>query len=184
VVDGLNLDAELTHAALHRLLSHALLFRPLLRNQPFVGLIGCRDVQTQIKRLFGIEETVWYGVKGEKAETGIVETEHWPDGFNDIERGLTVPFPGALFLVGAGVFGKVYCHWIKQRGGIAVDIGSIFDSWAKVGRVGHPVRSLDMYKKIPEIAKRDAVRRYNDLLQVFNLDVPTARPLPELPNSW
>lgn len=60
---------------------------------------------------------------------------HYPDRFSEIQKTLKIPYPGALFLVGSGVFGKIYCEWIKQRGGIAIDVGSMFDSWANFGRV-------------------------------------------------
>ena len=39
-----------------------------------------------------------------------------------------------LFLVAAGILGKIYCQQIKQQGGVAIDIGSVLDSWAKRGR--------------------------------------------------
>jgi hypothetical protein len=29
--------------------------------------------------------------------------------------------------VGAGLFGKVYCHTAKQDGAVAIDLGSAFD---------------------------------------------------------
>ena len=183
-ISKLSIQADLTHTALHRLMSHALLFRPILRELPFVGLVSCRDVSSEIQRLFGIEQTRWYGVRGALDKPGIVETPHWPDGFNEIRQTLEVPFPGALFIVGAGLFGKIYCHWIKKRGGIAIDIGSIFDSWAKVGRVGHPVRSLDVYREHPTITREAAVKRYNELLQVFNLDVPEPSEIDMLPETW
>jgi hypothetical protein len=35
--------------------------------------------------------------------------------------------PGQLVLVGAGILGKIYCDAIRQRGGVAVDIGSVLD---------------------------------------------------------
>jgi hypothetical protein len=35
--------------------------------------------------------------------------------------------PGRLFLVGAGILGKIYCDAIRQRGGVAVDVGSVMD---------------------------------------------------------
>ena len=44
-----------------------------------------------------------------------------------------VDFPGMLFLVGAGLFGKLYCAEIKRQGGIALDLGSLLDAWAGVG---------------------------------------------------
>ena len=35
--------------------------------------------------------------------------------------------PGSVFLVGAGVLGKIYVDIIKTNGGIAVDMGSTLD---------------------------------------------------------
>lgn len=34
---------------------------------------------------------------------------------------------GTLSLIGAGPWAEIYCTWIKQKGGVAVDIGSGFD---------------------------------------------------------
>lgn len=41
---------------------------------------------------------------------------------------------GRVFLIAAGLLGKHYCNIIKLQGGIALDIGSVLDSWAKRGR--------------------------------------------------
>jgi len=66
--------------------------------------------------------------------------------FRDIPRGNDVPnyveqlenilsqkqlveFPGMLYLVGGGLYGKLYCQLIKSQGGIALDLGSLFDAW-------------------------------------------------------
>ena len=176
----------LTHTALHRLLQHALLFRPLLADLPFVGVVSSRDVGGALQELFGIRTVRWHGVRGERDHPGSVATMPYPDGFKALRQTLTVPYRGAVFLVGAGVFGKVYCHWIKARGGIAIDIGAIFDSWAQIGRGGHPVRSLDVYREMPTISREAAMERYNELLDHFELDVPRATPdnLPPLPEQW
>lgn len=178
----------LTHTALHRLLQHALLYRPLLEGVDFVGVVSCRRVMDALREVFGVAEVRWYGVKGELEDTGEIQTPHFPDGFEELRETLHVPYPGALFLVGAGVFGKIYCHWIKQRGGIAVDIGSIFDSWAGEGRVGHAVRSLDEYRRHPRITREQAIERYNALADQFGLDVPAgdrnAAYFGELPPTW
>jgi hypothetical protein len=37
---------------------------------------------------------------------------------------------GKVFLVGAGGLGKIYCMLIKEHGGLAYDIGALFDGWA------------------------------------------------------
>jgi hypothetical protein len=34
---------------------------------------------------------------------------------------------GCLCLTGAGPWAEIYCTWVKQRGGVGVDIGSGFD---------------------------------------------------------
>ena len=177
-----------THTALHRLLQHAFLYRPLLQGADFVGVISCRRLMEPLKETFGVGEVRWYGVRGELENTGEVETRHFPDGFEELRDTLQVPYPGALFLVGAGVFGKIYCQWIKERGGIAVDVGSIFDSWAGAGRVGHPVRGLGVYREHPRIGRLEAIRRYNALADQFELDVPRGDPTAEyfgrLPVDW
>ena len=59
--------------------------------------------------------------------------EHFPRRFEQLKNEISVDFPGMLFLVGAGLCGKVYCNWIKQRGGIALDIGSVMDAWIGLG---------------------------------------------------
>lgn len=181
-------DTLVTHTALHRLLNHALLYRALLQGMDFVGVISCRRVMNQLRDVFGVGEVRWYGVRGELEDTGEIETPHFPDGFEELREALRVPYRGALFLVGAGVFGKIYCRWIKERGGIAVDIGSIFDSWAGVGRVGHPVRGLDPYRENLRIGRLEALRRYNALADQFELDVPKADSAAEyfaqLPVAW
>ncbi len=41
-------------------------------------------------------------------------------------------YPGDLVLVGAGIFGKIYCNDIKKQGGVAIDVGSMMDAWAGV----------------------------------------------------
>ncbi|MGC9419496.1 MAG: hypothetical protein ACP5EN_11065, partial [Rhodovulum sp.] len=44
--------------------------------------------------------------------------------------------PGDVWLVGAGIWGKLCCDRIRRQGGIAIDIGSVFDLW--VGRMSRP----------------------------------------------
>ena len=58
---------------------------------------------------------------------------------------------GTTFLVGVGVLGKVYCDRIKGKGGVAIDIGSILDSWAMVPsrtpfEAGPPAFTLEHFK--------------------------------------
>ena len=188
---GLAGSWESTDTALHRLLQHALLYRPLLAGRDFVGLVTSRDAADDIGRLFGIGDIRTHLVRGDRDQPGRAVLPHFPEGYEAIREDLRVPYRGALFLVGAGAFGKVYCHWIKQRGGIALDIGSMFDSWVGVGRIGRgagiALRSLDVYRQLPSIARLDAVWRYNDIAERLGIDdTPQAEAshVVSLPDSW
>ncbi len=54
---------------------------------------------------------------------------HFPARYEELRASLQVRRRGEVFLVAAGLLGKIYCQTIKQRGGIAIDIGSIVDAW-------------------------------------------------------
>ena len=43
---------------------------------------------------------------------------------------------GVLVLIGAGIYGKHYVRLAKQQGGVALDVGSVFDAWRGKGRPG------------------------------------------------
>lgn len=55
------------------------------------------------------------------------EQSHFYSAFPDVKKRLNRELRGKLVLVGAGLFGKVYCHIAKQSGAIALDLGSAFD---------------------------------------------------------
>lgn len=177
-----------TDTAIHRYLTFALLYRALLHGQTFLGLISCRDVVDKLKSIFKIENIAYYPIRGESKFPGSEQQAHFPDRFNTIEKSLFVPFLGAIFFVGAGVLGKTYCKWIKERGGIAIDIGSIFDAWDDAPtRTKHPVHKLERYKEHPTISLVEACNRYNLILDEFQLDGTkvTLNSLPSnIPLSW
>ena len=62
---------------------------------------------------------------------------HVPDRYDEIQSELSDFTPGTLALVGAGIPGKIYCHWLKQAGCVALDVGSILDAW-----IGKPSRRV------------------------------------------
>lgn len=45
----------------------------------------------------------------------------------ELKTSLPLNLKGYLCLIGAGPWSEIYCSWIKERGGVAVDIGSGFD---------------------------------------------------------
>ena len=80
------------------------------------------------------------GLEGQPIEHFVIPGEHWfrKDTSGEhahypvvFERCLdwisrTVQ-PGQLWLVGAGILGKIYCQAIRAQGGVAVDVGSVID---------------------------------------------------------
>jgi hypothetical protein len=125
-------DTLLTLPSLHRNFQELGLYEVLLRNQQEIGLITCRDVEGVLKKAFNIEKITTYKVPQEVAHAKSRKdvARHFPDRFEEIRRTLVVPKPGTLFLIGAGPLGKVYCQWVRERGGIGLDVGSMFDAWA------------------------------------------------------
>jgi tetratricopeptide (TPR) repeat protein len=116
-------------------------FKNILEGIDFLGLIGCRDLRRFFADNYGISNSWFINVpeQGGVAYSAYVPV-HFPHYAEAILAGIKVPHPGAVFLVGAGVCGKLYCDVIKQRGGIAIDVGSLFDLWA--GRFTRPYMNL------------------------------------------
>ncbi|TPM37096.1 hypothetical protein [Mesorhizobium sp. B2-3-4] len=56
------------------------------------------------------------------------EQTHYATRFNEVCNQLSTDLSGCVVLVGAGLFGKIYCHVAKQHGAIAIDLGSMFDA--------------------------------------------------------
>jgi len=125
----------LTHAFANILLQRRTPFyAELLSGLDFLGVIGPHaGLAARLGAHHGIAVTREYLVPGEarlpdaaRAATGV---PHFPVRFLELMAELTVPRPGAVFLVAAGLLGKIYCHRVRLLGGIAIDIGSIADAW-------------------------------------------------------
>lgn len=87
----------------------------------------------RLARYCGIEGFREHVVPGEtrlpEAARGQTGRSHYPERFSELMEQIVVPRPGAVFLVAAGLLGKIYCHRIRQLGGIALDVGSVVDAW-------------------------------------------------------
>jgi hypothetical protein len=107
------------------------LLTELLQGRETLNFISCRDLESQFKKHFGIIKTNWIAIAPEmKFASNYTGPRHYPEDFNFIKDMIPrMPTEGNLFLVGAGILGKIYCDWIKQAGGIAVDVGGVMDSW-------------------------------------------------------
>jgi hypothetical protein len=57
----------------------------------------------------------------------------------DVAQSAIATGVATLVLIGAGIFGKIYCAAAKRSGGVALDMGSAFDILA--GKLTRPANS-------------------------------------------
>lgn len=130
----IGVNAHVVNADIHNSLLVEDHFKALLTGLPFLGLVTCRPIGGAVKNAFGIGDVRTFMIPEQSQFASnrqdlYNERPHFPDAFFGLQGQIQVPFPGAVFLVGAGMLGKLYCDLIKQRGGIAIDVGSVFDAW-------------------------------------------------------
>lgn len=95
-----------------------------------VRLITSQPVSPLLSKIFGKNFTC-YDIPCRALDLEVsVNTKHYPS-HNLLMRNKLhhIDFKGVVVLVGAGPLGKEYCSIIKNKGGIAIDIGAVFDSW-------------------------------------------------------
>ncbi len=144
-------------AWIHHLLQYGLLFAPLLEKRDFLGLISPRFMVGRLTQVFGVTGIYAIPIPAELQHKNLLNAHfRHADMVEDIRKNLVVPYRGALFLVAAGVFGKTYCQWIKEKGGIAIDIGSVPDGWAGIS-------SRPYMNAFPEIFGLDVYMRHKQL---------------------
>jgi hypothetical protein len=114
-----------------------------LRSQHTINYIGCRDIDDGLRRL-GVRTVNSCLIAPEaKFTSGYDGPKHYPDQFNKMEWWMNAaPCEGNACLVGAGVIGKIYCNWFRDRGGVAIDVGAVMDLLAGFSTRG-PERGLD-----------------------------------------
>lgn len=111
-----------------------------------VTYISCRDIDAGLLQSYGVKRVHSYIIAPEAKFTSTYKTgdKHFPEQFNKVEWWLDrAQVSGHVCLVGAGVIGKIYCNWMRDRGGIAIDLGAVFDLWAGFSTRGQQ-RGLDV----------------------------------------
>ncbi len=63
-----------------------------------------------------------------------------PDFLEAVFSSLPADLRGSLCLIGAGPWAEIYCGWVKQRGGVGVDLGTGFDLLD--GEATRPIHTL------------------------------------------
>lgn len=156
----INDKANIVDADIHNSLLVDQLFSEFLQDLPFLGLITCRHVESEVAKKFNIAEVKTYYIPEQyQFANNIIDfynnKPHFPDAFAQICNTIQVPFKGAVFLVGAGMLGKIYCDEIKRKGGIAIDVGSVFDAWDGVYSRTQFSRGFIFNEISPELRIRD-----------------------------
>ena len=121
-------------------------YTKLLEGLDTLNYISCRNLDAEFKNLFNIRTVNRFTIAPEvKFTSGYNGEKHYPYQFNQIRKWMdrAINCEGSLCLTGAGVVGKIYNNWFRDRGGVAIDIGSIFDSWAGLSTRGSE-RGLDV----------------------------------------
>ena len=125
-------DAILTHAWVHISLIPALA-DIVDACKKLIVITGREELRSSFLSRFGSKEIDFVSIPleaGKRSRKG--RMRHYPDVFERVLNGIDGSLAGTLVLVGAGIFGKVYCHVAKQHGAVALDLGSAFDVLAGI----------------------------------------------------
>jgi hypothetical protein len=95
-----------------------------------ITLITSRDILSRFCNRFPDADVRHVKIPGEARWMELEGRRHVPDVYADIVREVRSREPGELFLIGAGLAAKKYCQIARDSGGVAIDIGSVFDLWA------------------------------------------------------
>ncbi len=113
-----------------------------------IGLITNRPALAELLRSHG-KQVDLYRVPDKFCDRRPGWTPHFPNRYARLRDELDVRYRGQVFLVGAGICGKAYCHWIKQRGGIGIDVGSVYDAWLGLASRRLVMESMFGSKSVP-----------------------------------
>ena len=157
---------------LHRLLHAALLYRQILTCIDRLPITSNRDVRAAFTEVFGVPDMYWYPLSDLLLCTDAQRMRHFPARSEALRQELDIDFPGNLFLVGAGKYGKIYCSWIKERGGIAIDVGELFRRSHSHDREAPHEDRIAAHGLNHSIDRQAAIDRYNAFVDCHQLDAP------------
>ena len=120
----------------------------ILRQQERIGLVSCRShLPGLLEELFDISVR-FHEIPGMFRDISSEKPVHdYVDQLENVLSQQLVEFPGMLYLVGGGLYGKLYCQLIKSQGGMTLDLGSLFDAW--LGVPSRPTVYRAMFDALP-----------------------------------
>ncbi|CZT36240.1 hypothetical protein GA0004734_00032400 [Rhizobium sp. 9140] len=132
-----SLNTKICSQLIHMDLQNGDFIGKLIKQADKIALISClSELPDLIKTRFEISSVDFYKIPGEKGSSSVLGEAasagtHYPNAYHEIMERLSTPHDGKLFLVAGGILGKFYVNKIKEFGGVALDIGSLADGWAK-----------------------------------------------------
>lgn len=112
----------------------------ILQGRAAVGLITChRDLAPALQRHHGLGRVELIKIPGEQIHADALGADaaagrHWPDRYEEICAQLgRGDRRGELWLVAAGLLGKIYGAALKRSGAVVIDIGAVADLWMGKG---------------------------------------------------
>ena len=116
---------------LHTDLLQSGLLDKLLYAQDELIYLSCRHLDKELESKYNLKVTSKHVTPQQKFEFNRIQSKYYPDDYKDVVKFIKkVDCKGKLCLVGTGMLGKYYTSLLKEHGGIAVDIGHVFDKWA------------------------------------------------------
>jgi glycosyltransferase involved in cell wall biosynthesis len=176
-IGGLSGGQLLTSCHLHESLEYWGLWDLLLPRAGEISLITCHpELAQRLSNKHGVRIESVHLIPTEKKYSLVFNHgsggRHYPEAFELLREKLAEIRPGQVFLVAAGMLGKIYCHWIRKAGGIGLDVGSAADAWCGFHTRGLDEASYyhgppDLKQKLRALAERDPAFR-----RVFNPESP------------
>jgi GT-D fold-like domain len=126
--DDLRIGTKTGAFEFHRaLLPH---LHALVREQEIGLVCSYPNLPDAFQRRLGTRSVAFHAVP--RVGRGSHDSGHYPLRYRELIDELSDAQPTRLYLVGAGMPGKVYCDVIRSAGGVALDIGSTMDVLAGV----------------------------------------------------
>lgn len=147
------LSKQLTSLDFHSYMLDNGQFDRLLYGLDELYYISCRRLNTEFWEA-GVNKVNSYIIPPEIKFTDNYQGVRHLDVFHDVIKWVGQQnCEGKLCLVGAGFTGKIYTQAFKECGGVAVDIGCVFDMWAGLVTRG-PERGVNIFSDKYKLSKK------------------------------
>ena len=134
ILTSINFPADLDQWRLYGL---------MLSESSAVSVVSCHDISGYLRETHGLAVRRWFEIPEVKRFSAMFGRDNapqtspfYPDVFESIMEEVS-PIPGEVFLIGAGILGKIIAQQVRERGGCAIDIGSLADYWAGYATRAH-----------------------------------------------